>query len=130
MEQLTFDFGYLATPVEEPEPYIPQVGEGWYQVALYHYPTKESLNIGQSEFVESSFYAKSLVSAKMNASKWAKEIRGDWGLRFPIDKTWEEVESSTYGNHGKYWKKTGKYFTNNPELYLVPNKIVEANDER
>lgn len=120
-------FNFLITPIKESEPYLPKEGEGWYQVALYHYPTKHNIDTGTHSFVESRFYAKSLVSAKQKASKWAKQQMSEFSKRFPIQNTWEEVKSRSYGNYGKYWKKTGKYFTCNPELYLVPNNIATKN---
>ena len=127
MEQLTFDFGYLATPVEEPiEEYIPQEDEGWYHAALFHFPTKESLDIGKAEQVDTLIYAKTILAAKQRASKWAKEIRGERAIQCPIDETWEEVPNSR-NQYGRHWEKKGVYYSCNPRLFLIPNNIVRQN---
>ena len=110
---------------EEPTPPSrSRKGEGWYQVGLLHYPMKRNRDEGKAEKEQTLLYAKSLLGAKHKASQWAKSIRKERNKSHPIDNAWIE-ESTRTNNYGKYWKKTGKYFSCNPELYLIPNNIEE-----
>lgn len=115
-------------PTDKDFVYIPQEDEGWYQVALFHYPTKESLDIGKAVGEQTMIYAKTILSAKQQASKWAKKIRGEWGLKYPIDENWEEVKNSK-NQYGIHWEKHGSYYSCNPKLFLIPNNIVSKNTE-
>ena len=104
----------------DPEPYTPQRGEGWYQIAVRICP---DLNTGKMKLIEKDqpIYAKTLLAAKQAASKWAKPLLPH---RMPIEGKWEEERQDSL-KYGKYWKKKGLYYDCNPELYLIPNQIVE-----
>ena len=121
MTQLNSD--HLITIIDpDPEP-TPQPefqkGEGWYQIGVRICP---DLNTGKMELIEKEIpiYAKTLLAAKQAASRWAKPLLPH---NMPIEGKWEEQSSTN--RYGKYWKKPGKYFSCNPELYLIPNQIVE-----
>ena len=121
---MQLEFRFLASEI--PEPPVFQKGEGWYGIVFFYYPTKQHLKEGKRESEETLIYAKTLLSAKQTASKWANSIRAKSPIsaKYPIENSWEEV-SSTGDKYEKYWKKKGRYFSCNPEIYLVPNSIVE-----
>ena len=102
-----------------PEPPKPRKGEGWYEIGVRVCP---DLQTGKMELIEreTPIYAKTLMAAKQAASKWAKPFLLH---RMPVDGKWEETRSST-NRYGKYWKKKGKYFSCNPEIYLIPNSVT------
>ena len=122
---MQFEFGFLVSII--PDPPVFQKGEGWYQVALFYYPTKESLDIGKADQSETLIYAKTLLSAKQKATKWANSIRKKSLIssKFPIDGKWEKVKTST-NQYNKYWEKAGLYCSCNPRLFLIPNNFSES----
>ena len=122
--QLEFDFITPPPPEPAPAPPVFQKGEGWYQVALFHYPTKESLDKGKAEQEDTMIYAKTLLSAKIQSRKWEQGIRKERAIKYPIDETWEEVPNSN-NRYGKHWEKHGNYYSCNPKLFLIPNNLVE-----
>ena len=112
-------------PEPTPQPEFSK-DEGWYQVALFHFPTKKSLDIGKAESEQTLIYAKSVLSAKLKASKWAKGIRekSTISAKYPVDGKWKEVKNSA-NRYGKHWEKAGIYYNCNPRLFLIPNNVVE-----
>lgn len=103
-----------------PEPPKPRKGQGWYGIAAR---ICQDLNTGRLEIIDGGMiYAKSLLAAQQAASKW---VKAHLTYNMPIEGKWEEETRST-NKYGKIWVKKGKYYgSSNPELYVVPNQIVE-----